>query len=71
MQIARGRQRAVGVVGQQRRHLQRHPAVDAVRPLVDRSEQLRGAWVRSSSASSKNSSSPDFAEDALRAMSSS
>jgi hypothetical protein len=35
--------RLVGVVGDQRRHLERHPSVDAVGALVNRLEQLRGA----------------------------
>ena len=33
---------AGGVVGQQRRHLQRHPAVHAVGAVVDRAEQIGG-----------------------------
>ena len=36
-------QRALGIVGQQRRHLERHPAVDAVGAVVDRPEQVRRA----------------------------
>ncbi len=39
--LGRG-QRARGVVGQERRHLQRHPAVHAVGPVVDRPKQVGG-----------------------------
>ena len=35
--------RAGRVVGEQRRHFERHPAVDAVGPLVDWTEQIGGA----------------------------
>ena len=38
-----GRGKGAGrVVGQQRRHFQRHPAVHAVGPIVDRPEQVGG-----------------------------
>jgi len=37
-----GGQRAGGVVGQERRDFQRHPAVDAARPVPDRSERIGG-----------------------------
>ena len=42
MQLLGRGERAGRVVGQQRRHLQRHPAVHAVRPVVDRPEQVGG-----------------------------
>src|SRR6266850_2529891 len=35
-------ERAGGVVGQQGRYFQRHPAVDATRPVPDRSQQIGG-----------------------------
>ena len=37
------RQRAGGVMGQQRRHFQRYPAVHAVGLVVNRPEQIGGA----------------------------
>jgi len=37
-----GGERARGVVRQQRRHFQRHPAVHAARPVPDRSKQVGG-----------------------------
>ena len=39
-QLHRGGQRALRVVGEQRRHLERHPAVDGVGPVPDRPEQI-------------------------------
>ena len=43
MEIARGRQGGVGVMRQQRRDLERHPAVDTVGPGEDRLKQVGGA----------------------------
>ena len=40
--LGRGHRR-LGVVGQQRRHLERHPAIDGGSALVDRREQVGGA----------------------------
>ena len=70
MEVARGRQSMVRVMGEKRRYLERHPAVDAIGPLEDRQEQLGGAG-QVGEGSSKKSASPDFAERALRDMSSS
>ena len=41
MQVGRGAHAAGGVVGEQRRDLQRHPAVDPGRPVMYRREQVR------------------------------
>jgi hypothetical protein len=35
-------ERGLGVVRENRRHFERHPAVDAVRSLVDRAKEVRG-----------------------------
>ena len=43
MQVGRGAHAAGGVIGEQRRDLQRHPAVDPGCPLMDRREQVRRA----------------------------
>ena len=48
-----------GVVGEQRRHLERHPAVDAVAVRSWTGRNRSAARDRSSIASSKNSASPD------------
>ena len=59
-----------GVVGEQRRDFQGNPAVDAVcRSWIGRKRSA--AWVRSSSASSKNNSSPDLPSRSFSRMASS
>jgi hypothetical protein len=55
--VIAGRPSAVRVAREQWRHLQRHPAVDAVRALMDR--QASAARRRSSIASSRKSSSSE------------
>jgi len=53
------------VVGERRRQLERHPAVDAVREIMRRTEQI-GRLAEVSSASSKNSSSPALPRPSAR-----
>ena len=57
VQLRRLLDRRRGVVGEQRRDLERDAAVDAVGALVDRRRRGRSASRRSASASSKKSSS--------------
>jgi hypothetical protein len=59
MELARRGDRGLRVVGEERRDLERYPAVDAVGALEDRKEQI-GACPRSSCASAKKSASPDL-----------
>ena len=64
VQLLGRRERVLRVVGEQRRNLQRNPAVDAGGEL-EIGWNRSAARVRSSSARSKNSASPDCPSSSL------